>query len=243
MEGFSGKGQNTLDKYFYVPPAKKEQNKSKEGQVICPGLVFFKGGLNRDDQIQLASYAEQVRDGFYDIAENGERKLNSATSRGRIYNAIDKYPDYLPLLDTCNRFAKLANEMDESMPEMNPSHLLLLQYTGTRGMGWHSDNGANDGDNDHPIVSISIGNACEFGYKLGQSTHYVRLESGDVLVWGGSQRMMKHSIKCVYAKTSPSYLPVSDVRLNFTFRDAPTVRGKEDQFKYYRPGDQYTKKK
>jgi hypothetical protein len=39
---------------------------------------------------------------------------------------------------------------------MEPTHLLLLYYTSTDGMGWHRDSDKNDGDNDQPIVSISL---------------------------------------------------------------------------------------
>ena len=44
-------------------------------------------------------------------------------------------------------------------------------------MGWHRDSDPNDGDNDHPIVSISLGNRCAFGYKaLGAPAQEVTLE-------------------------------------------------------------------
>lgn len=53
-------------------------------------------------------------------------------------------------------------------------------------MYWHKDSDPNDGNNDHPIVSITIGNSCDFGIKLvGQKEKFIRLDSGDVIIWGG----------------------------------------------------------
>ncbi len=53
-------------------------------------------------------------------------------------------------------------------------------------MYWHKDSDPNDGNNDHPIVSITIGNSCDFGIKLvGKKEEILRLDSGDVVIWGG----------------------------------------------------------
>jgi hypothetical protein len=79
------------------------------------------------------------------------------------------------------------------------------------------------------------GNASEFGYKLAcRKKEYIRLESGDVLIWGGPNRMLLHCVRTVYADTAPKFLPqeLHNVRLNFTFRDAPNVVGREKDFKY-----------
>jgi len=91
----------------------------------------------------------------------------------------------------------------------------------------------NDGSNDHPVVSVSLGNSCDFGYKLiGRQPQYIRLNSGDVVLFGGPQRMIEHCVQRVYKNTCPSYLPVNNARLNFTFRDVPELLGNESQWKY-----------
>lgn len=77
------------------------------------------------------------------------------------------------------------------------------------------------------------GNSCDFGYKLiGKQPQYIKLESGDVVLFGGPQRMIEHCVHKVYPKTAPSFLPLEDVRLNFTFRDVPELLGKEGDWKY-----------
>lgn len=79
------------------------------------------------------------------------------------------------------------------------------------------------------------GNASEFGYKLAcRPEQYIRVESGDVLIWGGPNRMLPHCVNKVFPDSAPKFLPeeLHNVRLNFTFRDAPNVRGTEKLFKY-----------
>jgi hypothetical protein len=56
---------------------------------------------------------------------------------------------------------------------------------------------------------------------------------------------MRHCVKKVYPRTSPAFLrevappesplDVADIRFNFTFRDAPTVRGREKEFERFEP--------
>jgi len=67
-------------------------------------------------------------------------------------------------------------------------------------------------------------NAREFGYKLAcRPEQYIRVESGVVLIWGGPNRMLPHCVSKAFPESAPMFLPeeLHDVRLNFTFRDAP----------------------
>ena len=205
-------------------------------RVIAPGIVLLKGVLTKEQQIWCAEYsieAGSMEDGFWIKGENGEKLLNSDTGRGRMYDAITRFPDadYVRML--CDNLVKLARQNDSKMPEMNPTHLLLLYYATEQGMHWHADADPNDGDNDHPIVSITVGNSCDFGFKIiGKKEETLKLESGDVLIWGGANRMLMHCVEKVYPNTCPEFLPIRNVRLNFTFRDAPNVLGKEKLYKY-----------
>lgn len=206
-------------------------------QVIAPGLVLLKGALDQEKQIWLANYAlsagSRPDNGFWTLLPDGQRLLNSDAGRGRIYDAIKNFPDYHQVLSLCHEMASKAKSVDQKMPEMTPTHLLLLYYATADGMYWHSDNDKNDGDNDHPIVSITIGNSCDFGYKLlGKGEQVLRLDSGDILLWGGPNRMLPHCVHKVHMDTCPAFLPIKNARLNFTYRDAPNVLGKEKDFKY-----------
>eukprot|EP00026_Physarum_polycephalum_P016186 Phypoly_transcript_17043.p1 GENE.Phypoly_transcript_17043~~Phypoly_transcript_17043.p1 ORF type:complete len:243 (+),score=23.71 Phypoly_transcript_17043:91-819(+) len=206
-------------------------------QVLGQGLVFIKGALSQDLQIFLANYALEAgkspENGFWTTMPDGAQVLNSDTGRGRIYDTIDKFQKPGFILDLCQQLVSTAQQHDPKLPDMNPTHLLLLYYATADGMCWHSDSDKNDGNNDHPIVSITIGNSCDFGIKrAGKKEEFLRLDSGDVLIWGGPNRMLPHCVEKVYMGTCPSYLPIKDARLNFTYRDAPDVLGKEDLYKY-----------
>jgi alkylated DNA repair dioxygenase AlkB len=214
-------------------------------QVIAPGLVFLKSALNVQQQRWLAKYAidagSREHNGFWltttTMNENNEKQkiLNSDKSRGRIYDDVENFPDPQLVQQLCHSLVDQARDLDNKMPQMDPTHLLLLYYASEDGMEWHSDSDVNDGNNDHPIVSITIGNACDFGYKLvGKQATSIRLESGDVLIWGGPNRMLYHCVERVYGNTVPDHLSdiLENVRLNFTYRDAPNVRGREHEFKY-----------
>ncbi|KAL6059101.1 hypothetical protein QOT17_014365 [Balamuthia mandrillaris] len=211
-----------------------------EPKVIAPGLVLIKQALDPEQQLHLANYAlhagSDPEHGFWaTLPETGEKVLNSDTGRGRIYDVIESFQEPQNVRTLCEALVSTARSLDKRMPEMNPTHLLLLYYATSQGMYWHRDSDKNDGDNDHPIVSISIGNSCDFGYKLvARQEEFLRLDSGDVLIWGGPNRMLLHSVGEVHAGSCPEFLRerLGDVRLNFTYRDAPNVLGKEHLFKY-----------
>ncbi|KAL0487086.1 alpha-ketoglutarate-dependent dioxygenase [Acrasis kona] len=211
--------------------------------VIAPGLIFIKHALSKELQLWLSKYAvdagNRPDNGFWVETSDPEGKaikvLNSDIGRGRIYDDISKFPDSGEVEGLCQNLVSTARKHDSHLPKMNPTHLLLLYYATHEGMEWHVDNDINDGKNDHPIVSITIGNACDFGYKLiGKEAQTLRLESGDVLIWGGVNRMLLHCVEKVYQNTCPDFLQsiFENARLNFTYRDAPDARGREHQFKY-----------
>lgn len=213
---------------------------------LAPGIVLLKGALSREQQIYLAQYAckeghvnepgHASERNFWTI-KDGQRVFNSAKGRGRIYDAISTFSEPDLIRSIATGLAEVAKKVDPTMPEFNPTHLLLLYYATNVGIGWHADSGANDGDNDHPIVSISLGNSAVFGIKIdGQTITKIPLESGDVIIWGGEQRMLKHSVLSCKPNTSPAYLKLPNARLNFTFRDAPNILGHESQFKFFYGG-------
>ena len=85
-----------------------------------------------------------------------------------------------------------------------------------------------------PVVSISIGDACDFGYcdtrpeeadqalvalGGGEKPKNVRLESGDVLIFGGPSRMVFHGVTKIHPNHRPKGLVLAGGRLNLTFRE------------------------
>jgi alkylated DNA repair dioxygenase AlkB len=218
-------------------------------EVIEPGLVLIKNAVSAADQIKHCRAAMECGNdpdfGFWEEKPDALPRwgLNSTTNRGRIYDRISRFP--ARFLQLCRQLVATSTSADAAMPPMEPTHMLLLYYAGFRGMGFHRDEGENDGTSDAPVVSVSFGNACTFGFKhqRDDEVRTVELESGDALLFGGPCRMMLHSVLQVHQGTKPHWLKSAlpaEVRLNFTFRCAPEAVGREHtDFKFFKPGSRH----
>lgn len=76
-----------------------------------------------------------------------------------------------------------------------------------------------------PVVSFSIGDSAEFLYgdeRDVEKAKNVKLESGDVLIFGGTSRHIFHGVSAIHPDTAPKLLlegtNLRPGRLNLTFR-------------------------
>jgi len=100
--------------------------------------------LDEANQHALCNFALNLGEhsetgGFWQTLPDGEKVLNSGKDRGRIYDAISKYPENYEIQNLCMELAKLAMKHDSRMPMTTPTHLLLLYYASEDGMYWHRD--------------------------------------------------------------------------------------------------------
>ena len=117
-------------------------------------------------------------------------------------------------------FAQLAREAAAAagFDGFTPDACLINRYLpGTR-LSLHQDK--NEQDLDAPVVSVSLGMSAVFlwgGHARSDKTARLPLHHGDVVVWGGVDRLRYHGV-----------LPLADAphpllggqRINFTFRKA-----------------------
>lgn len=215
-----------------------------------PGLLSVKNGLSSEEQQALASFAYEVgerQNGFYTHINN-ERKLNSKDYRGRIFGAMSDFPTEIK--NMCSKKITMLNDLDLSLRMKEPTHFIMLYYKTleipppTGYISWHRDNGENDGDANHPVLSFSIGDACDFlvayakpkisaMYPISNPEnliHRIELGSGDMLVFGGARRFIWHGVYNGHQKSALSFFPFDGGRLNFTFRYAPSILGREKDF-------------
>jgi DNA oxidative demethylase len=100
----------------------------------------------------------------------------------------------------------------------HPAEACLVNfYTASAKMGLHQDR--DEQDLAAPVVSISLGDSALFrwgGTTRGGKTQSVKLESGDVFIFGGESRLCYHGIDRVYAGTST--LLKDGGRINLTMR-------------------------
>ncbi|MBU6378789.1 MAG: alpha-ketoglutarate-dependent dioxygenase AlkB [Gammaproteobacteria bacterium] len=96
-------------------------------------------------------------------------------------------------------------------PGFDPDACLINRYVPGARMGAHRD--ADERDFSQPIVSVTLGAPAMFfwyGARRAGSPLRIRLEPGDVLVWGGAARRGYHGV-------GP---PLGAMRINLTFRKA-----------------------
>lgn len=100
---------------------------------------------------------------------------------------------------------------------LEPEACLVNFYTSEAKMGQHQDR--DEADFAAPVVSVSLGDDCLFrvgGPRRQDRTVSLRLQSGDVLVLGGTSRLAFHGVDRIYPGTST--LLKNGGRINLTLR-------------------------
>jgi alkylated DNA repair protein (DNA oxidative demethylase) len=100
----------------------------------------------------------------------------------------------------------------------DPDACLINRYEPGARMSLHQDK--NELDMDQPIVSVSLGLPATFlfgGMARTDKPQRMRLESGDVVVWGGPARLAFHGVDILRDDEHPL---TGRCRYNLTFRRA-----------------------
>ncbi|KAK3235702.1 hypothetical protein CYMTET_54111 [Cymbomonas tetramitiformis] len=188
---------------------------SRHKQPLSQHTKSSKGGFAFSGPRAKAKQGERLMEG--DLY-----KLNRGT-KGRVIAPIEDFPQEYK--DECQEALANAMSVDPTLPAMDANVVLVNFYSDKGNLNWHRDNDegkANTALNlGRPVVSFSVGDAADFGYKwkMEDQEKVVRLESGDVLIFGGPSRMILHSVIQVYPNTKPRTLKMNRGRLNITFRD------------------------
>lgn len=111
--------------------------------------------------------------------------------------------------------------------DYRPDIALVNFYDENARMGQHTD---ADEQSDAPVVSLSLGAACLFRFGNTESRNRpwtdVRLESGDLFVFGGPSRLAYHGVPRTFPGTGPGDgIGLSAGRLNITLRESGWGRG------------------
>ncbi|MFL9879049.1 DNA oxidative demethylase AlkB [Herbaspirillum rhizosphaerae] len=99
-----------------------------------------------------------------------------------------------------------------------PDACLINRYVPGARMSLHQDK--NEGDMTQPIVSVSLGLPATFlfgGNERADKPVRMRLESGDVVVWGGPSRLRFHGVDTL---AEGVHELTGQCRYNLTFRKA-----------------------
>ena len=191
--------------------------------TIQPGFVYLPNFLTEHEQERIVNIANELTPRF----------LLRAKNRYRIYDAVNTYPDHEFLSSLAQKALEACEDTFEAVSEPS-THLLFLRYVDKAKIGFHRDNDENDGIGLNPVISFSVGNSCTFMYgEDKKSLRSLRLNSGDVILFGNESRNMRHSVTDISQNTGPDFVrdKIGNTRLNLTFRYAPNIVGRENEFR------------
>ncbi|MDB6142119.1 MAG: alkB [Pseudomonas sp.] len=147
-------------------------------------------------------------------------QLGWVTDRsGYRYTRID--PDTgQPWPDLPDLFMQLAQSAasESGFPGFIPDACLINRYVPGAKMSLHQDK--NEQGYEWPVVSVSLGIPAMFlfgGMERSDKTQRVPLFHGDVVVWGGEDRLRYHGVLPLKQAEHPQ---LGEQRINFTFRRA-----------------------
>ncbi|WP_439878565.1 DNA oxidative demethylase AlkB [Pseudomonas prosekii] len=109
-----------------------------------------------------------------------------------------------------------AAAQEAGFADFVPDSCLINRYIPGAKMSLHQDK--NEGSYAAPIVSVSLGLPAMFqfgGFERSDKTQRVPLFHGDVVVWGGVDRLRYHGVLPIKDGQHPQ---LGEQRINFTFR-------------------------
>ena len=200
-------------------------------EPLCPGAVLLRGFASALDVPLLDGVGEVVAKAPLRrmITPGGLRMSVAMTNCGSLgwvsdragyrYAAFDPATG-LPWPAMPAAFASLAGDAAEraGFANFNPDVCLINRYEAGTRLSLHQDR--DERDYEQPIVSVSLGVGANFlfgGSKRSDRTVKLRLEHGDVIVWGGPARLRYHGVLPLEAG---SHALTGAQRFNLTFRKA-----------------------
>ena len=190
---------------------------------VAPQVALLRGFAATTAALEAAVDVVAAASSFRHLLTPGGRQMSAAMTccgelgwhsdaRGYRYEPRDPlsghpWPPMPPLFGELAASAAAAAGYARYVPDT----CLINRYVPGASMGSHRD--ADERDFSQPIVSVSLGAPATFrwyGTTRGGPAIRVRLEPGDVLVWGKAARRGYHAVG----------RPEGGVRLNLTFRKA-----------------------
>jgi DNA oxidative demethylase len=110
----------------------------------------------------------------------------------------------------------VAAAREDGFPGYDPDACLINRYQPGSKLSLHVDK--DERDPTSPIVSVSLGIPAVFlwgGTRRADRPRRIRLESGDVVVWGGPARFIYHGVAPLVEAEHPL---TGACRFNLTFR-------------------------
>jgi DNA oxidative demethylase len=200
-------------------------------QTLAEGAVLLRGFADADS-ISIFQTVQQVIAAapFRQMITPGGRRMSVAMTNcgqagwvtdlsGYRYDALDPVSrrPWPPMPEIVRRLAERAAAQAGFM-SFQPDSCLINRYEPGARLSLHQDR--DERDFGQPIVSLSLGLPAIFlfgGQLRNERTQRMRLESGDVVVWGGASRLAFHGVAPLAEGRHPL---TGRCRINLTFRKA-----------------------
>jgi DNA oxidative demethylase len=212
-----------MNSLFDSEPLAPSVERLQEGAVLLRGFVTADAPMLMEEVTKIAQSAA-----FRHLITPGGHTMSVAmTNCGRVGWVSDrKGYRYDPLdPDTGSPWPPMPGVFLETalnaaaqagFPNYEPDACLVNRYVAGAKLSLHRDRDEKDAW--APIVSVSLGLPAVFlwgGLRRADSLRRLRLESGDVVVWGGPARFIYHGVAALKDGQHPL---TGAARINLTFR-------------------------
>jgi alkylated DNA repair protein (DNA oxidative demethylase) len=200
-------------------------------ESLGPNAAVLRGFAIADETALLATLEQVIAEApFRHMVTPGGFEMSVAmTNCGSLGWVSDRtgyrYDSMDPLAgkqwpDMPDAFLKLASDAAAAVGfnDFIPDACLINRYEPGARLTLHQDK--NERDFSQPIVSVSLGVPAVFqfgGLKRKDRASRVQLTHGDVVVWGGADRLRYHGVLALKENNHPL---LGHHRINLTFRKA-----------------------
>jgi len=202
---------------------------------VASGAAWLRRWLSLEQQLQLVEQCRAIMDGpaggYVPTVRGGGKMHVRMTCLGRHWNprtyryvATREDHDDAPVAPVPEAWVALASAAArEAGFECRPDICLINFYGEDGRMGVHQDKDESPASLEagKPVVSISLGDTARFmfgGLRRRDQMQAIRLESGDVFVFGGASRLRYHGVTRILPGSAPPELAMEG-RFNLTFRE------------------------
>jgi DNA oxidative demethylase len=206
-------------------------NPEKQRESLAEGAVLLRNFCTTEAPVLMASLDEIIAFAPFRhmITPGGYRMSVAMTNCGSVgWVSDDRGYRYDPLDPVSGKswppipgsFLDLGRRASAEAGYANfrPDGVLINRYEPGARLTLHQDK--DEFDFTQPIVSVSLGLPATFlfgGLRRNDRPRRIRLESGDVVVWGGPSRKVYHGVAPLASGEHPLTGPY---RINLTFRKA-----------------------
>lgn len=198
---------------------------------LASEAILLRGSVNAEASELVAAIHEIAKASpFRNMAVRGGFKMSVAMTncgelgwtsdeKGYRYTHIDPLTDKpWPAMPPIFKEVAERCAFQAEFPNFQPDACLVNRYQPGARMTLHQDK--NEVDMSQPIVSVSLGLPATFlfgGMTRKERPRRIRIENGDVVVWGGTARLTYHGVAALAEGDHPLAGPF---RYNLTFRKA-----------------------